>query len=460
MIRKVTLAGLLFLAFLALAPRSQATPLPLALTLENFESYADDAVLQTAWTAQNGTPQQSLGNVPHGGEQSLQLDYNLTVDPFFETVALSFGSGINLTSFTTLTVWFQGLPTNGHDGVYLALLEAGDEEVLVAGSAFDDLWVDEPGWQRWDVDLSAATETPDAVTKLVLGVELLESGSTAIGTVYFDDISLSNGVETVWLGGSSAWASEANWDNGVPSATRNARIPGTPAGGTNFPLISAAGAAVHDLLIEPGASLDLGQQALDVSGTLTNRGKISQRESIGANAVVPFLTLGANPGLIIETESFLSFAPNAPAVLTEGLGETDVAIRGGRSCDASGTTVQRCYDINPANNSAAAKVTFFFAHEELNQQECAALSLFAYHDKQWQQSGTVTSRQCVTAPYSVTVEGVRSFSPFALAEETPVAIGLHDFGAARPAGQLWPMVILLLLPLGLFLWLRLRPRQG
>ncbi len=438
--RKLT-AGLLLVTLftVTLVASVGAVAAPYATTIEDFE-YAGDSAFQAAWEVDLGAPTRALSAVAHGGARSMSFTYDVS-DAFpLESVRREFDPPLDLSDLTDLTIWHQGLAANGRDGLYLALYE-GASAVLEAGQVAT---TDELGWLPWTIDLTAASDTPDAVTAIVLGVENIGSpGSSGAGTVYFDDLSVSNGLETVWLGNTTTWSSAGNWDSGVPTGTTNARIPSVPSG-ANFPVLLGGSANVHDLVIEPGATLDFDVHELQVAGTLTNLGSITQRKAVGANASVPFLMAGGHSGVRIETPaSFLDASPSAPAFLTAGLGETAVTIDGGQSCASSGDTVLRCFTVTPASSSGTAiSLTFYFDHEELNAQDCSALSAFNWHNGGWVAAGTVSQRQCATAPYSITVAGVTEFSPFVLAENEPLAIGLHSFGAA-PALSPLPAVVAL-----------------
>ena len=436
----------LLLLLVALLPAAvqaatDETETPKATTLVAFE-YGSTADFNTAWQSDWGTPQISLANIPHGGKRSMRFDYDVTLAPYEERVRHEFAQPRNLTPYTQLSLWYQGSATSEPGDLYLAL-RSGEVTVLEAG--FDGAHqASQTGWNRWDVDLTAATGSLASVTAIVLGVQ--NTGFDAgQGTVYFDDISVNNGVETVWLGGGIYWGVAANWSHGVPSSSKNARIPGQPANGNTFPRIIGGGTAVHDLTIEPGAWLHLGGEELDAVGTLINHGEIVAVDEVTANDRVTFLILGAHPGVVVETESFLISAPNAPLALAGGLGQTEVRIEGGQPCSDLPDTVQRCYVISPeSTGTTAVTVTLYFAHEELNKQDCSALSAYHLHDGRWEKAGTVIDRQCDLAPYAITVSGITEFSPLALAETGPVAIGLHAFQATAVLDPL-PVALLLAL---------------
>lgn len=431
----IILLAALLLPLLLVTPVGAIVPVPQSLTLESFEAYADNTAFQSKWSVTEGTPGPSLSSsVARAGTQSMRLDYAVNSGYPSSAVSRNFDSPQDFSSFTTLTLWYQGAANNDHNGLYLALMAGSNAVVQVGSTAF----ADEPGWQRWDINLSTAGAGLDAITSVTIGLESDLSGSSGSGSVYIDEISLSNGLETVWLGGTTDWADRENWSAGVPSNSMNARIPTVPATGSTFPLISAAGAAVHDLVIEEGAGLDLGVHDLVVSGTISSSGSLLQRQAVGAGVTLPFLTAGGHPGLVIQTvESFLLSSAGAPAFLNDALGETEVSIKAGQSCATSDDSVRRCFKITPSSSGTAVTMTFYFAHEELNEQACEALLAYNWHGTEWLEAGTVVERQCATAPYAVTVSGITDFSPFVLAVSAPLAIGLQTF-EVNNAGTLLP----------------------
>lgn len=85
--------------------------------------------------------------------------------------------------------------------------------------------------------------------------------------------------ETEWTGTSATdpndWHNDDNWTAGVPTATRNARIPVVS---TSYPIVTGTGAEADNLVIENGASVTLGDDAiltlhgdLRVNGALTGQ---------------------------------------------------------------------------------------------------------------------------------------------------------------------------------------------
>jgi N-acetylneuraminic acid mutarotase len=88
-----------------------------------------------------------------------------------------------------------------------------------------------------------------------------------------------------WLGLNQNWNDSQNWCGGVPQTTENAIIP---SGSTNYPVVSNAEASCHNLIVNAGATLELNNQTLNISGTINNFGTINAIDgSINLNGSTP-----------------------------------------------------------------------------------------------------------------------------------------------------------------------------
>lgn len=139
------------------------------------------------------------------------------------------------------------------------------------------------------------------------------------------------------------------------------------------------------------------------ASTLTNNGTLQQAKNVVSSGT-SFLWFGGYGGLIISDAN---------------LGETTVTIRGNQDCTINpGETVQRCYDIAPAN-TGTARVQFYFAASELSGNTCNTLNAYRWDGATWQPLTLDTSwggdgRVCESAPYSVRVYPVTAFGAFVL----------------------------------------------
>ena len=92
------------------------------------------------------------------------------------------------------------------------------------------------------------------------------------GTYFFDDFqTVIKGTETSWLGATNTdWATNSNWDLGVPESSSNAFIP---SGLSNYPVVSEITAAVvNNLTVENTASLSIENGgSLIVNGASTGK---------------------------------------------------------------------------------------------------------------------------------------------------------------------------------------------
>ncbi len=428
---------LLFLTLvllLALASAASAAIGPQVMVIEDFESYVDGDALRSEWPDYSGDPDTDLATVAHNGSQALELIYDLDDAAGTEAwVSHNLPPAADWTGMTKFTIWYQGIEGNSPDHISLLVLDEINTKLIstrIEGATAHT------GWNRWDVSLEALTpEELQSVDGIVIGAELRlgvdpDVENTA-GTLYFDDISVTNGVETVWIGTSDEWADSSNWTSGLPDGASDARVPAVPSG-PNMPVIKAAGAAAHDLAIEQGATVNLNSFDLTITGSLDNAGGLIDSKNIGENGEESFLAAGGHPGLMITTGTG---GDPAVARADEGLGDTTVTIKAGNSCASGSSTVQRCYNIVP-NNPAESTITFYFDAGDLDGLSCQSLTLYNYHNDVWTRVAGPEDEnavyQCDTANFSVTVSGITDYSPFVLSEGEPVAITLQSFNVSGP----------------------------
>jgi hypothetical protein len=415
---------LLFLiSLLLLATAVHAADEPNALVIDNFESYNETGDLQSTWTIFTGFPVTSLSDVAHAGSSSMRMDYDVGYDPFVNWVSFELADETDWSEMNTLSIYYQGQETNSADSLALQILGATNELIFqdtLPGAAA------QPGWNRWEVSAGSL----DGADALVIGVQASISEVPGTGTIFLDDISVSNDVHTLWLGNSSNWNDEDNWDHGVPTESTDALIPRTPEGG-QMPLISGGPAVAHDLTISRGATLDLASSTLDLTGVLINKGAVISTAPIGNNEEKSFLLDGGHPGVLISTMPLSSFNSVASAA---ALGDTSVTVSG-RTCSGIGGSIKRCYEITPSEPEPST-ITFFFNQSDLGDHVCEDLSLYNYAGGEWQEVAAPgdanITHQCDLANFSVTVSGITEYSPFLLSDAEPVAINLQDLSAASP----------------------------
>jgi hypothetical protein len=155
--------------------------------------------------------------------------------------------------------------------------------------------------------LNAAAESVSYVTvqdsDATAGVQINATNS-------FDALNNDNWViseppgTTIWNGSfDTDWTNTSNWSNGVPGAGDVASIP---ASADRFPVLTGATASFSTMTIAPGAAIDTGDQALNVT-TLINSGIIYRTtagtvpENATSGTVVYY---GAGGGSAIAGQSY------------------------------------------------------------------------------------------------------------------------------------------------------------
>jgi len=422
---------LFLLPFLLLATAVQAADEPRAEVIDNFESYEETADLRSAWPPYDGFPDIFLSDVAHAGDASMQMDYDVQFDPFVDWLSFELSEETNWAEMKSISVYYQGLESNSADSLAMQVLNASNQVIFqdtVDGAT------SQAGWNRWDAESESGFAGADA---LVIGVQASTSKIPGKGTIYLDDISVTNGLQTVWLGYTDEWKDSGNWDHGVPTEFTDARIPNAPVGGS-MPVVTEGSIVAHDLIVDHGAVLDLTTNNLDLSGALINKGAVDRTLRLPNNVERPVLLEGGHPGVFISTK-----APTTNAVASADLmGVTRVMVSSG-SCSGGGGTVKRCYEISPANPSPST-ITFYFNQDDLGDHVCEDLSLYNYTGSEWVEVAAPgspnISHQCELANFSVTVSGINDYSPFLLSDAEPVAISLQDLSAASPS-SLSPAII-------------------
>lgn len=111
--------------------------------------------------------------------------------------------------------------------------------------------------------------------------------------------TLSNGFTVTfsgktWTGAvSTDWHTSGNWDpTGVPVIGDDVLIPDV----VRDPIISTGNAAVNNLMINSGATVDLTDRTLTVEGTLTNNGTLKQTQDVAQDVSTEFLRITNQAG--------------------------------------------------------------------------------------------------------------------------------------------------------------------
>jgi len=172
------------------------------IVVDDFESYTDEEgseIFQTwidGWTNNNGSrvgylqPPYAEQKVVNSGFQSMPLDYNNVVTPFYSETERTWDTPQNWTDhdMSALTLFVHGKRSNGADKLYVGLEDkAGKVGVAVhpdAGVTQSTTWV------RWDIPFSDFSGVnPAAIKKMYIGVgdrKTPTPGGT--GLLFIDDI--------------------------------------------------------------------------------------------------------------------------------------------------------------------------------------------------------------------------------------------------------------------------------
>ena len=240
-----------------------------------------------------------------------------------------------------------------------------------------------------------------------------------------------------WIGvENTQWSNAANWSqNAVPTSVDNVGLYAYPLNN-----IAVFGGAVQldDFYLGEGQTIFImNGGSLTVANKLNNYGTLILNRSVtAAGGEVSFFDTGGYGGVLID--------PNG-----SDLGSTEVKIRGNHTCTEFNTAMNRCFEINPTTlpGASGAKITFFFDSAELNGINCSDVNAYHFNGVGWDllvrdaTYGT-DGRSCAVTPYSVKVEGVTAFSPFALrGADAPTVVSLLGFEAASNMPLALPLIL-------------------
>jgi hypothetical protein len=251
---------------------------------------------------------------------------------------------------------------------------------------------------------------------------LLFGGKDAAGQRVADTLLYSTGAYT-WAGAAdSDWRTTTNWTPaGAPIYGNDVIIP---AGAPRWPVVAAA-ATCHDLTIASAAALTVSQGiTLTATGVVSNSGRLTQvRAADAAGAGVAFGLWGNASAL---TYAGVTITPTVAA-----LGTVTVTVRGA-VCGAGGAlpqTVERCFEITPANPGPAT-VRFYYHAAEANGN--ADPTVYRWDGAAWQALST-TDRSNTGDGWRWVEAAVTSYSAFALKDgpDAPTAVVLRGLTAAR-----------------------------
>jgi hypothetical protein len=180
------------------------------LPVDEFESYNDEEGTGTriyetwidGWTNGNGA---TVGNwdppfaeqtIVHGGLQSMPLDYNNIVEPFYSEAEREFSPAQDWTlgGVDTLVLSFRGRVTNSSARLYVTIQDTSNPAATVVHP--DPAVTTKTKWVEWAIPLSDfASVNPAKVKKIYIGLDDRANPTAGgTGTIYVDDIRVIKGL--------------------------------------------------------------------------------------------------------------------------------------------------------------------------------------------------------------------------------------------------------------------------
>ncbi len=177
------------------------------LPVDDFESYDDEEGTGTriyetwidGWINGNGS---TVGNwdppfaeqtIVHGGRQSMPLDYNNLVEPFYSEAEREFDPAQDWTvnGADTLVLYVQGRRSNGPAPLYVALEDTSGNSAAIAHP--DPAVVNTTKWIEWKIPLGDfAGVNPARVKKIYIGLgDKADAKPSGTGLIYIDDICVT-----------------------------------------------------------------------------------------------------------------------------------------------------------------------------------------------------------------------------------------------------------------------------
>lgn len=158
-----------------------------ANVIEDFESYSDFAALNAEWQPTPNAVFTLDTDIVHSGLKSMKYQYNNGASPYYSRAlhwVIAPDTGTDWSSYDTLTLWFKC--TIAKEPMQVNIVNRYGSNVLNVPYGTPQVG----DWTKWDIDL-----TPIAASeKTQIGrVDIFFTANNyGAGTVYFDDISVSN----------------------------------------------------------------------------------------------------------------------------------------------------------------------------------------------------------------------------------------------------------------------------
>jgi len=167
------------------------------LTVDNFESYADDAAIAAKW----------VHNIPGGfsyvfletstinqGAKSMRFEYQNQYDPYLTEATYTFTAAQDWTMYgvKALSLAFRGVNENVEQPMYIRLEDAAGKTATVTHPY--TYAVESEAWQQWDIALEEfGGVNLAAIKKIIIGVGNGTNSGQELkdrDVIYIDDIRL------------------------------------------------------------------------------------------------------------------------------------------------------------------------------------------------------------------------------------------------------------------------------
>ncbi len=224
-------------------------------------------------------------------------------------------------------------------------------------------------------------------------------------------VTINFSPTTTWTGASSNWFDPSNWCGGVPTLTKNVRIP---SGLVNYPVVAGSTATAKDLTIESGASLTIQSTGgiritgmTENSGTLTNlglirlSGPVAQQFPGGAGGLITKMN-------ILEVDKSGS-GSDGGVIFNRKFSITDTGVL--RLMRATTVQVQDTITIR-SSSSGTARIDTIGNGIMLDYAGLGCFTVERYfptgvvHGKSWQMLSTPTSGQTIRQAWQEGASGV------------------------------------------------------
>jgi hypothetical protein len=167
----------------------------LPASVEDFESYGETSGLISEWVPTANVTVRLDTTILHSGSKAMKYQYNNGASPYYSKVMHwleGSGIGVDWTGYDTLTVWFKC--TSEKEPLQVNVVNCYGATVLSASYGTPNVG----DWTRWNINLSPI---PAGEITQIGRIDIFFTGlNYGPGTVYFDDIGISNSNSVICSG--------------------------------------------------------------------------------------------------------------------------------------------------------------------------------------------------------------------------------------------------------------------